>query len=447
MSPDPNIREVLRGARIVATVPLASEHRGFHHHIAMQEIEALRACGAEVFPFDVAYSHTGDSRALFDQIRALVGFKPQLVVGTGGPTQVFRCRTGRITMADGWFVPNNLFVDHLGLPVILHWDTMIEMITGLRAGSLALDDSRPGVLERVRDQINHPLFFHLSCDQQHVDALRKLGALTTGQVRSQITWASPNYRYQAATANAPDRDVIFTGNLFRSTQPAAPDRALATLSRFRNGVLADLERDVTGSYWDAVERSFTAIDPADASAAGLNVDQTFFWTFLTSDVMARAITHGRLAALRASRHPVDLFGLLHDPELASLLHGSTATYRGMADFDTELPTLFARSKVTLDVVTAYYPTAVTTKIVNCFAAGGLCLFNAKSAFADAFGPEAERVMYRTFDDMNAKLDALLTHDRERADLAAHIRRQIEQHYSWVDTIARMVAWVRESHPV
>jgi len=302
-------------------------------------------------------------------------------------------------------------------------------------------------LDRARDQINHPLFFHLSCDQQHVDALRKMGVLTTDQVRAQVTWMSPNYRYEAAAASAPDHDVIFTGNLFKPAQPGAPDRALSTLSQFRNSVLGELERDVTASYWDAVERALGAIDPTDARAAGLDYDQSFFWSFLTSDVMARAITHGRLAALRAARHPVDFYGLLHDPELASLLHGSNATYRGMADFDTELPTLFARSKVTLDVVTAYYPTAVTTKIVNCFAAGGLCLFNAKSAFAEGFGNEREQVMYRTFDEMNAKLDHLLTHDRERAEIAAHIRRQIEQRYSWVETIARMVAWVRQTHSV
>jgi hypothetical protein len=443
VSADEHIREALGGARIVATLPIASEHRGFHHHMAMQEIEALRAYGAEVFPFDVAYSQTGDSRALFDQIRELAAFKPQLVVGTAGPTHVFRCRTGRITMADGWFVPNNLFVDNLGLPVILTWDTMIEMVTGLRADSLALDESHSGVLERARDQINHPLFFHLSWDKQQVDALRKLGVLTTEQVRIQIACSLPNYRHTVASVTTQDRDVAFTGNLFNPAQPIAPDRTLSILSRFRSGVLGEMERDVTASYWDGVERSLADIDPADARAAGLDLDQTFFWTFLTSDVMARAITHGRLAALRAVRRPVDFYGLLHAPELASLLHGSTATYRGVADFDAELPALFARTKVTLDVVTAYFPTAVTIKIMNCFAAGGLCLFNAKSAFTDAFGSESERVMYRTFDEMNAKLDYLLTHDRERAEIAAHIRRQIEQRYRWIDTIARMVAWVRE----
>jgi hypothetical protein len=437
-------REVLGGARIVATLPLASEHLTLHLRMALQQIEALKACGAEVFPFDVSYSQTGDSRALFAQVTALAAFKPQLVVTTAGPTQVFRCRTGRITMADGWFVPNNLFVDNLGLPTILLWDTMMEMVAGLRAGSLVVGESRAGVLERARDQINNPLYFHLAFDQQHVNALRKLGVLTTPHVRSQIAWAMPNYRYPSAEPIAQDRDIMYAGNLFKPTPAGADDRTLDVLARFRNAVCARLAGDITASYWDAVEQALGEIDPADAEAARLGYDHSFFWSFLASDVMARVITNGRLAALRAVRHPVDFYGLLHNPELASLLEGSTTTYRGVADFDAELPALFARTKVTLDVVTTYFPTGVTTKIVNCLAAGGLCLFNAKAAFRDAFGSEADGVMYRDFDDMRAKLDHLLTHDRERRELAAHLRRQVEERLTWVATVARMVAWVRES---
>ena len=441
-----HVLEALGGARIVATVPVASEHRGFHRHVALQQIEALRACGAEVFPFDVTYSETGDARALFAQVKALGDFKPQLVISTAGLTQVLRCRTGRLTMADGWFVPNNLFVDNLGLPTILLWDTMIEPVASLRAGSLVLGESRSGVLERARDQINSPLYFHLAYDQQHVDGLRALGVLTTPQVRIQLGWSMPNYTRREAAPVAQDRDLIFTGNLFRPAQVTADERALDVLTRFRNAVCARLEGDITSSYWAAVERSLGEIDAADARAARLDYDESFFWSFLAGDVMARVITNGRLAALRAVRHPLEFYGLLHDPELAGLLTGSTATYRGIAEFDTELPALFARSKVTLDVVTAYFVTGVTTKIMNCFAAGGLCLFNAKEGFRRALGAEADRVMYATFDEMRAKLDYLLTHDNERLELAAHLRRRIAEQYSWVGTAAEMVAWVRETHP-
>ncbi len=440
--------EALRGTRIVATLPVANEHGGYHHHVAMQQIAALRAHGAEVFPFDVTYSQTGDTRALFSQIGALGGFRPQIALSTGGggPQQLLRCRTGRITMTDGWYVPNNLFVDHLHLPTILMWDSMVEFVTTLRAGSLVLADSPTGVIARARDQIASPLYYHMAFDQQNVDGLRKLGVLTTSQVRTRLSWTLPNYRVPDGGPVTQDRDVIFTGNLFRPSPVTAGDRALGILARFRNGVLARLEPDITACYWDAVEQALAEIDPDDAGAAGLDYDHTFFWTFLVSDLMARVVTQGRLSALRASRHPVEFYGLLHDPVLASLLAGSAAIYRGSAAFDTELPALFARSKVTLDVVTAWFPTSVTGKVLHAFLAGGLCLFNAKSAFADAFGSAAEQVMYRDFDDMGAKLDYLLSHDRERRELAEHLRRQIAEQCNWATLVGEMVAWVKETHP-
>jgi hypothetical protein len=241
--------------------------------------------------------------------------------------------------------------------------------------------------------------------------------------------------------------VVFTGNLFQGRPPVAEDRALDILNRYRSDVLTRMEADVNVSYWDAMAQALAGIDPDEARGAGLDYDQTFFWTFLVYDVMRRVITQGRLAALRAANRPVDFYGLPFDSDLASLLEGSRATYRGMADFERELPTVFARAKVTLDLVTAWFPTSVTIKVLNCYAAGGLCLFNAKSAFSAAFGDESERVMYRDFDDMRAKLDYLLSHDRERTELAAHLRGEILRHCDWVTTIARAVAWVRESHPV
>jgi hypothetical protein len=441
-----SVVEALKGARIVATLPVAGEHSGVHRHMALQQMAALRACGAEVYPFDVTYSHTGDVQAFFDQVTPLAAFKPQLVVGTGSPGQVLRCKTGRITLPDGWFTPNNLFVDHLGLPTILLWDTLIDLIT-IRADSLVLAESQGGLLARVRDQLDNPLYYHVSLDQQHLDAARQLGILTTPRVRTQLPWTHPNHDRRGDAAMPKDIDVAFTGNLFQGRPPVAADRALDVLNRYRSAVLTRMDGDVNASYWDAMAQSLAEIDPDEARSAGLDHDQTFFWTFLVYDVMRRVITHGRLAALRAANRPVDFYGLPFDSELASLLHGSMTTYRGMADFERELPSVFARAKVTLDLVTAWFPTSVTIKVLNCFAAGGLCLFNAKSAFRAAFGSDAERVMYRDFDEMRAKLDYLLSHDRERTELAAHLRGKILEHCDWVTTVARLVAWVRESHPV
>jgi spore maturation protein CgeB len=136
---------------------------------------------------------------------------------------------------------------------------------------------------------------------------------------------------------------------------------------------------------------------------------------------------------------------MFDPQSERLLADRpNLRFRGKADYVTELPRLNRRSKVTLDVVTAHFPNSTTAKIAGCFAAGGLCLFNAKPAFRDAFGADADRVMYRDFDDMNAKIDHLLTHDRERDELAAFFQAGVREKHTFIGLLAEMVAWVRES---
>ena len=445
---DSSILEVFRGARIVATLPQPPDNGGWPYRLALQQIAAMRACGAEVFPFDVGYSARGDMPALYQQIGRLSEFKPEVVVSTPNVTQVLRCRSGNLISRDGWYVPNNLFVDNLGIPTIMIWDTMAYFFNSLRVVSLDPRESRDGVLAALRDQINHPLYFHCALDQQHVDCLRALDVLTTSQVRVQLAHAYPNYVAHGETAAPPaagDRSIVFTGNLFAAAPDPAEGPIRETLARFKASVLRRFRADIGTSYWDAVEGALAELDAAEARAARLTYDQSFFWTFLAADVMARAITENRLDAFTASRLPIDVYGLMHSPEAVGFLEQHPhLTYKGVADYDVGMPALYARSSIALDVVTAYFPTGVTAKILGCFAAGGLCVFNRKTAFAESFGEAGEHVMFRDFDDMNAKLDRLLTHDRDRREIAATLKAQVLARHTWIRTAAETLAWVRRT---
>jgi spore maturation protein CgeB len=136
---------------------------------------------------------------------------------------------------------------------------------------------------------------------------------------------------------------------------------------------------------------------------------------------------------------------MFDPASAALLSAYPhLSYKAAKDPVAELPRLNRRTKVTLDVVTSHFPTGITAKIAGCFTSGGLCLFNYKSAFRDAFGPDADRVMYRDVDDMNAKLDNLLSHERERTELAAFLQAELREKCTYIGLLAELVAWVRES---
>jgi len=447
---EPAILDIFKGARIVATLPQLADNGGWPHRLALQQIAAMRALGAEVFPFDVGYSATGDMSALYRQVSQLAEFKPEVVVSTPGVMQVLRCRTGNLVARDGWYVPNNLFVDNLGLPTIMMWDTMAVFFNAMRVVSLDPKESRAGMLVALREQINHPLYYHCPVDQQHVDCLQALGVLTTANVRARLSHAYPQY-VAYGKANAPQRHdgkIVFTGNLFSpAPQFATEKRVQATLDRFREAVLRRFRADIGTSYWAAVESALAELDEADAREAKLAYDESFFWTFLAADVVARVITENRVGAFTASRSPIDVYGLMHSPESVSMLDDYPhLTYKGVADFDTGMPPLYARSAIALDMVAAHFPTGVTAKILGCFAAGGLCVFNRKTAFAESFGEIGEHVMFRDYDDMNAKIEWLLTHEAQRRELAAALQAHTLRNHIFVKTVAENLAWVRSGRP-
>jgi hypothetical protein len=415
--------------------------------MALQWIAALRENGAEVFPFDMSYVHDGDVAKLFRQLPPLTAFDPEMVVSMPTAMHAMRCKTGRVVLDDGRYVPNNLFIDNLKLPTILIWDTMAELFMALGVPMLDPAKSRSGVLADLRTQINDPLCFHCAFDQQHVDTLRALGALTTPQVRVRLATGQPHHVAHglAAEPDGYDEAVAFTGNLFSPRPPRGQGQQQVVLERLLHRVMALMAADPLASYWESIERALGELDPAERSDAKLSFDESFFWEYLCVDIMSTATTQGRMNALAASRHPVSIYGLMFDPQSTQLLQRHPhLVAKGAADYQTELPRLNRRTKVTLDVVTAHFPTGSTFKVLSCFASGGLCLFNAKPAFAAAFGDAAEHVMFRDYDDMNAKLDRLLSRDRERLELIEHIKAKVHAEHTTIGLLAELVEWVRES---
>ena len=439
--------EVLRGARIIATLPSPAENGGWFFNAAQQQIAALRQHGAHVFPLDVSYVHAGNLALLFRQLNALNDFRPELVVSTPAAVHALHCKTGNIVGGDGRYVPNNLFIDNLRLPTVLIWDAMAEMFATLGTPTLDPERSRTGVLADLRAQINDPLCFHIVFDQEHVDVMRALGVLTTPQVRVRLARAYPHHVAFGEVEQPPgyDEEVAFAGNLFSARPPRGEGAVREILERLREQVLGAFDRDPGISYWQAVERARAELGPEACRAARLTHDDSFFWEYLCIDILSMVITRKRMNALVACHRPVSVYGLMFDPQSAAMLsHYPHLAPKGAADYITGMPRLNRRTKVTLDVVTAHFPNSTTAKILNCFASGGLCLFDAKPAFAAAFGDAAEQVMYRDFDDMNAKLDRLLSRDRERAELSDYFRLKVHREHTMIGLLAEAVAWVKET---
>jgi hypothetical protein len=277
----------LRGARIVVPLAMMHENGGLFHKLGLSIIEGLRARGAEVFPFDMSYVYTGNLVQLFAQMPRLGEFRPDLVVSNGA-VHALHCRTGSVVMANGRYVPNNLFVDNMKLPTVLIWDGIAEVFGTLGLPNLDPELSRDGIIEALRDQINNPLFFHCFLDADHVTTMRQLGVLTTSHVKHRLAVAyHPSETYGRGPAEVGyDEDVVFTGNLFSQRPPRGQGAVGATIARLLDKILTRVDADVCASYWDAVEAARAEIGSTACQAAKLDPDQSFFWEFVAADVLS-----------------------------------------------------------------------------------------------------------------------------------------------------------------
>jgi hypothetical protein len=127
-----------------------------------------------------------------------------------------------------------------------------------------------------------------------------------------------------------------------------------------------------------------------------------------------------------------------DPEGVSLLKGyPNIRFRGSVDYVRELPHVFNRSRITVDVTNQLAHHSVPAKFVECFAAGGFMLVDRRPDLIATFGDAATAVTYTSLDELNAKIEHYLTHEKERTDLIAHFKHTIQQSHTtrhWVTSL-------------
>jgi hypothetical protein len=108
------------------------------------------------------------------------------------------------------------------------------------------------------------------------------------------------------------------------------------------------------------------------------------------------------------------------------------------DYFTELPLLFMNSDVIVDVVNLGYNTGVSPKIMGCFAAGGLILFDYKEDFGRIMGSVADEVMYRSVDHLNSMVDGYLTNPHRRRDVARYLQHRVATEFSFGTLAKRLL---------
>jgi spore maturation protein CgeB len=96
------------------------------------------------------------------------------------------------------------------------------------------------------------------------------------------------------------------------------------------------------------------------------------------------------------------------------------------------------SDVIVDVINLGYNTGISPKVMGCFAAGGLMLFDYKEDFSRIMGDAAGEVMYRSIEQLNSLVDGYLAKPHRRRDVASYLQHRVVTEFSFSALAKRLL---------
>jgi hypothetical protein len=400
--------------------------------------DAVADLGYELFLLDTECFFARDTRRIDEAVRSVREFAPDIAIafpnagyGLGAQVQV----AGQL---------RNLFTDLLEIPLALAWDDPLGQFSGVFLSPLpeSMEDSQPGALRRMRNGIAHPLIRHYAWDTGHIKSMVDLGLIREGQAAFDML---PTKQAYIDCGSAPassefDQDICFVGNVYLNQITADPLHQVSEIAELGERIAARKLADFAPSTWDVLIAELRRLPDSDRTRLKLSPDESFFWRAYRYLVWVAANTRVRMGVLSAVAHTIDFFGGFADPESVNLLkHYPNIRYRGSVDYLRELPQVFNRTKITVDVTNQLAQHSAPAKFVECFAAGGFMLLDRRPDLIAAFGDAAAAVTYTNFDELNHKIDHFLTHDKERAELVAHFKHVIQRDYTTRSWVSKVVA--------
>lgn len=111
------------------------------------------------------------------------------------------------------------------------------------------------------------------------------------------------------------------------------------------------------------------------------------------------------------------------PELDALNHGT-------ADYHTQMPLVFAGSRINLNLSLRSIHSGIPLRVLDIMACGGFVLSNWQPEIAEYFEDGVEIVTYDSLDDGIRKIEYYLTHEDERRQIAGNGQRKVREKFSY-----------------
>ncbi|HYZ93173.1 MAG TPA: glycosyltransferase [Actinomycetota bacterium] len=394
---------------------------------AREIVSSLHRAGADVFFLGTEAEASPET----PDARSAVAFDPDVVLATTF-NHYLLCVAG-----DG-------VVARLQKPAIQLWDDPLGALALWsliqRGGELgSLGPVRTGdELERFRATMDAVPMHHLAWDTGHIETVCGLGLAH----RSRVSWyPMVSYRpflEQGQIEATQDVDVSFCGNIWSAAVEAGSFSRDQFFSELTAAVCRRKAQVPALSAWVVLWDAIDEIEATERQARGLTASDTPFWDYYLHVVWLAMNTHVRLTLLTDIPREVAIFGVFADPASKARLESQpNLRYAGHTAPFASLPQTYARTKVNVCISNALIYAGVPSKLIECLASGGFALVDAKADLVRLFGKDVEKIVFRSADDLNAKIEYYLARPAERREIVEGLRATIDERCS-IEKLASLI---------
>ena len=111
---------------------------------------------------------------------------------------------------------------------------------------------------------------------------------------------------------------------------------------------------------------------------------------------------------------------------------------GAVEYYKEMPDVFRSAKINLNITLRSILTGIPLRALDIMASGGFLLSNYQTELDMGFAAGSEYDYYSNYDELMGKIDHYLSHEKERADIAAAGWEKIQHEYSMDDRVDEML---------
>jgi len=112
--------------------------------------------------------------------------------------------------------------------------------------------------------------------------------------------------------------------------------------------------------------------------------------------------------------------------------------RGKIDYYDEMPYVFRCSKINLNITLRSIKTGIPLRALDIMGSGGFLLSNYQQELLEYFVPGEDFVFYESTEDLMAKAEYYLTHDKERREIAQNGCKKVCSEHNMKARIAEII---------